>query len=401
MVGNAPDRRTQRGPAARHRPRRPRARASRRSRVRSACARRPSAPGRRLPRRRRGARRLLGRGRADLDVVVDGDAGSRSLAALGGEARRPRPLRDRDRGELATGSVDLARARAESLPAARRAPRGAPGGARRGPGPPRLHGQRDGGAARRARRADRPPRRASTTCAPGSCGSCTTRSFVDDPTRALRAARYAARLGLRARARDRRAAPRRRPRDGLRRTASRPSSRRLAAEPEPEARLRAARREWGLVRARPGAAGELIDAVGRRSLRPSRGRGRRRAAPRCRARGDARRSARAGRGRSPRARPSAPSEARRRGRAGGARSSSSLARALGAEWLDDYVDRVARRPARDHRRGPARGRRRPRARRSAAASPRRCGRSSTARSAGATTSSAIALEAARGPETLI
>ena len=64
--------------------------------------------------------------------------------------------------------------------------------------PARLHRERDGDrpdgrrrgrAARPARRRGRPGDRARSAC-------CTTRSFLDDPTRLLRAVRYEARLGF-------------------------------------------------------------------------------------------------------------------------------------------------------------------------------------------------------------
>ena len=94
---------------------------------------------------------LLGRGRADLDLVVEGDA-----AALAERARAPRwsstsasPPR---RCELDGHEVDIASRAHRVLPAAGRAARGRAGRRHRGrPRPPRLHDQRDGDpAARRA-----------------------------------------------------------------------------------------------------------------------------------------------------------------------------------------------------------------------------------------------------------
>ena len=66
---------------------------------------------------------------------------------------------------------------------------------RGGPGAARLHRQRDGGRPRR-RRAHRLAGRARGPRRRACCASCTTRSFVDDPTRMLRLVRYAARLGF-------------------------------------------------------------------------------------------------------------------------------------------------------------------------------------------------------------
>ena len=59
----------------------------------------------------------------------------------------------------------------------------------------RLHGQRDRRAAER-RRARRPVRRRSTTCAAARCGWCPRDAFADDPLRALRLARLACELGF-------------------------------------------------------------------------------------------------------------------------------------------------------------------------------------------------------------
>ena len=113
-------------------------------------------------------------------------------------ARAPRPLRDRDRDRRTGFSYDIARARRETYARPGRAPRREPGDPRGGPPPPRLHRQRDRGRARRARR------RASSRAVPGALEDLDARllrvlhdrSFVDDPTRLLRLARYASRLGF-------------------------------------------------------------------------------------------------------------------------------------------------------------------------------------------------------------
>jgi tRNA nucleotidyltransferase (CCA-adding enzyme) len=155
-------------------------------------------------------------------------------------------------------------------------------------------------------------------------------SFADDPTRALRAARYAARYGF---ALERRTAELLRGADLSTVSTERLEAelRRLASEPE-------ARRgfelldEWGLVEPAPGAP-QLVDAVAELlTAEPWRD-----VAPRH----DAVLAAALGRGLS-RARelvspaPARPSEAveRARGRSG---VELALARALGAEWLDRYV----------------------------------------------------------------
>ena len=133
---------------------------------------------------------------------------------LGGE------VRTHERFDTAAVRVDGPRDRPGGDPQPRptspwRASRGAPRRAGRRPLAPRLHRQRDGGAAGRRSGADRSPRGPARTCSGASCGCCTRGSFVDDPTRALRAARYAARYGF-ALERDHRGAdPARRPLHGL------------------------------------------------------------------------------------------------------------------------------------------------------------------------------------------
>ena len=97
---------------------------------------------------------LLGRGRADIDLVVEGDAGG---------AGRPRSAPSRSptherfgtaKVELDGHEIDIAGARSETYPRAGRAAGGRAGREHRGrPGAARLHGQRDGDpAARRAAR---------------------------------------------------------------------------------------------------------------------------------------------------------------------------------------------------------------------------------------------------------
>ena len=162
------------------------------------------------------------------------------------------------------------------------------------------------------------------------------RSFEDDPTRALRAGRYAARLGLRV---DSRTADLLRTVDLATVSADRAEAelRRLAAEPDPVAALRLLV-EWGVVEADTELAGATL-----RVLDEARwGAIADRATAFLAAGG-----VRAGRYRAPpgadRARGLAvlpalsPSELTARAR-GHASAELAIARALGAEWLDRYLD---------------------------------------------------------------
>jgi tRNA nucleotidyltransferase (CCA-adding enzyme) len=161
------------------------------------------------------------------------------------------------------------------------------------------------------------------------------RSFADDPTRALRAARYAARLGL---------APEPRTAELLRATdlgtvsAERVEAelRRLAAEPDPAAALRLLM-DWGLVEADVEPAGAALEVLGRPAwegiadraatfLAAARTKAGRYLAP-----------AAVDRARELVGLPSLPPSeltARALGRTG---VELAIARALGADWLDRYV----------------------------------------------------------------
>jgi tRNA nucleotidyltransferase (CCA-adding enzyme) len=269
---------------------------------------------------------LLGRQRTDVDVVVEGDAAELARRLGGDPVEHQRFSTAKARlGEL---EVDLASARAETYPAPGALPEVKPAGleedlARRDftinamaiplQGDPRLIDPHSG----------RPDLDA------GLLRVLHGGSFIDDPTRALRAARYAARFGfelepgtaelLRAAdlstvSADRRAA----------------ELLRLAAEPEAARGLQLAA-EWGLVRLRPGAA-ELLPAVEALLAEPSwsevaaRPRGMLAAAL-----GPAGREAELAAARPPR-----PSDAV--GMARGARPEELLlARAMGAKWLDEYL----------------------------------------------------------------
>ena len=198
---------------------------------------------------------LLGHQRADLDVVTDGD--HLALArALGDQ------IRVHDRFGTATvitptGPVDVARARAETYP-----------------GPGALPEVRNAGIAEDLARRDftvnalalaldEPgmpidPHGGIADLGAGVLRVLHPGSFVDDPTRALRAARYAARLGLEVepetleslRAADL---------DTVSADRVDAELRKLAAEQVPRSGFERLA-EWGLVPLGNGA-GELIDAV--------------------------------------------------------------------------------------------------------------------------------------------
>ena len=115
---------------------------------------------------------LLGRPRADIDVAVEADV--RPVAdALGGE------LVEHERFATASVTVDglhvdLARARAEGYERPGALPDGDPGDDHRRSRSPRLHHQRDGGAACGRARPDRPVRWRRRPPGGRPAGSCTT-----------------------------------------------------------------------------------------------------------------------------------------------------------------------------------------------------------------------------------
>ncbi|MDX6582178.1 MAG: hypothetical protein QOI10_1362 [Solirubrobacterales bacterium] len=198
---------------------------------------------------------LLGRETQNLDLVVEGDPAP-LLEALGGEAVIY------DRFETATAKlggeeVDIARARSETYPRPGALPEVSPAAfaqdlARRdftvnamavAVGDPKALIDPHGGLG---------------DLRAGRLRILHDRSFADDPTRAMRAARYAARLGLE---------PEPRTLELLRATdLGTVSSDRAAAElgklaAEPDARRGfELLSEWGLIELDPGA-GELIDRV--------------------------------------------------------------------------------------------------------------------------------------------
>jgi tRNA nucleotidyltransferase (CCA-adding enzyme) len=271
---------------------------------------------------------LLGEPSANLDLVVDGEQGP-LVAALGAEAL----IHDRFETavvDLPSGPVDVARARAETYAY-----------------PGALPEVRPATVAEDLGRRDFTVNALAVPLAdPGSLldplggvGDLRAgllrvlheRSFVDDPTRALRAARYGARLGLE---------PEPRTLELLRETDLGTVSRdrvaadvaRLAAEalPRPGFELLDS---WGLIRLAPDA-GALIDAVTELMKRaPWQGVAARPQAVLAAVRGPTpvvNRLARAA--------PESPSAAvaAARGRSG---VELALARAMGTEWLDDYVER--------------------------------------------------------------
>ena len=137
---------------------------------------------------------LLGREVADLDVAIEGDA--EALSDLPGFSLERDALFLTGRLEQGDVKIDVAQTRSESYPAPGALPEVRPATiaedlARRDftvnamafP----LSGERE---------LLDPARTGSTTCGRACCGSSTSGSFVDDPTRALRAARYAARFGF-------------------------------------------------------------------------------------------------------------------------------------------------------------------------------------------------------------
>jgi tRNA nucleotidyltransferase (CCA-adding enzyme) len=271
---------------------------------------------------------LLGRPRGDVDIVVEGDA-VEVARRLGGEPVEHERF-STAKATLGELELDLASARAESYPAPGALPEVRPAGlkddlARRDFTINAMAVPLQGEAELIDPHGGRSDLRA------GLLRVLHDRSFVDDPTRALRAARYAGRFGFELEPRtaellrgadlgnvsdDRRAA----------------ELLRLAADPD-AARGLALAAEWGLVPARPGSERLLpaVDALLAQapwSEVAARPRAMLKAAV-----GPAGREAELAS-----ARPRRPSE--------GVELASSarpeeliLARALGADWLDDYLGR--------------------------------------------------------------
>jgi tRNA nucleotidyltransferase (CCA-adding enzyme) len=269
---------------------------------------------------------LLGRERADVDLVVEGDVGPLA-AALGDE------VRGHDRFGTATVrldalSVDLATARAESYPYPGALPEVTPAAieedlARRDftinamalP----LHGE--------ARLLD--PHRGFDDLREGLLRILHSGSFTDDPTRALRAARYSARLGLRLEPGTERAMA-----GADLGTVSEDrvmaELRRIAAEPDPAAGLALAR-EWGVLDLGEGRLRLVRDVVATLDRPEWAGIAERADSILAAATGDlapARELAAA--------EPPKPSDAVEAAH-GSTATDLALARAMGAQWLDRYV----------------------------------------------------------------
>ena len=162
---------------------------------------------------------------------------ARALAdAVGGVARRARRFLTASVERAATRRrVDVATSRSERYERPGALPRVLPALIARGSPAPRLHGQRDGDRALLRRASACSIRSAAApTSRDGGSASCTRCRSSRIPTRIFRAARYAARLGLRARsrwsARARRWRSRWRPIPRCRRPADR---RRAGADPAP------------------------------------------------------------------------------------------------------------------------------------------------------------------------
>ena len=271
---------------------------------------------------------LLGRPVTNLDLVVDGDQEA-LVRALGGDAT----MHDRFATAIVRvdgSELDVARARAETYPEPGALPVVRPAGL--GEDLERRDFTINAIAvALTAPEEPIDPLGGLADLRAGRLRVLHDRSFIDDPTRALRAARYAARLGFEVEPHTL---------DLLRATDLAAVSReRVAAELGKLAAERHARAgfellaSWGLLEL-PGGAGELIDRVGELLERPEWAE----LAARPAAVLAAVRAVPAEAHELARAAPASPSAAvaTARGRSG---VELVLARALGAEWLDDYVGR--------------------------------------------------------------
>ncbi|MGH2980818.1 MAG: hypothetical protein ACRDKV_02085 [Solirubrobacterales bacterium] len=269
---------------------------------------------------------LLGQARGDLDVAVEGDA-VEVARSLGGEAVEHERF-STAKASLGEVEIDLASTRTESYPAPGALPEVKPAGLREDlarrdftvnamavplQGDPELIDPHSG----------RPDLEA------GLLRVLHRRSFTDDPTRALRAARYAARFGFKL---EPRTAELIREADLSTVSADRRAAELLRLASEPQApRALALAAGWGLVRERPGAR-DLVPAVdGLLAKPPWREVAARPRAMLVAALGPAGREAELAA-----AHPTRPSEAVELAR--GARPEELvLARAMGGEWLDEYL----------------------------------------------------------------
>jgi tRNA nucleotidyltransferase (CCA-adding enzyme) len=270
---------------------------------------------------------LLGRGRSDIDLVVEGDAAALA-AALGAEVVAHERFATAKVG-LDGHEVDIAAARAETYPRPGALPEVEPAAdiaadlGRRDftinamaiplRGEPELIDPYGGRADLEA----------------GLLRVLHERSFVDDPTRALRAARYAARFGFEPEA-ETAALIREADLDTVSADRRRSELIRIAGEPD-AARGFELLAEWGLVEPRPGGVELAARAAGLLSAPPWR-----EIAPRDRALLAAALGSAGAEEELATARPERPSQAVELAR-GRDPVELVLARALGAEWLDRYL----------------------------------------------------------------
>jgi len=272
---------------------------------------------------------LLGRGRADIDVVVEGDAGA--LAARLGAGAVEHERFATAKVELDGHEVDVAAARAETYPYPGALPEVVPAA-----GIEADLGRRDFTINAMAIPLVEEPELIDPHGGRGDLELGLLRvlhpnSFVDDPTRALRAARYAARFGF---ALEPATAELLRATDLATVSADRRQAEllRLAAEATAPTAL-ALLVEWGVIEPRQGGvalaarAAELLAAPPWEDV-----------APRPRALLAAVLGPAAGEYDLATAEPGRPSRAVELARGRDA-VELVLARALGAEWLDDYVER--------------------------------------------------------------
>ena len=269
---------------------------------------------------------LLGRQRGDVDVVVEGDA-AEVARRLGGEAVEHQRFATA-KAWLGDLEIDLARARAESYPAPGALPEVRPAGLRED------LARRDFTINAMALPLQGElelidPHSGQADLEAGLLRVLHQRSFVDDPTRALRAARYAARFGFEL---EPHTADLMREADLGTVSEDRRATEllRLAAEPQAARGLLLAA-DWGLVQPRPDAASLLAKVDELLSGPPWSEVAARPRAMLAAALGSPGREAELAA-----ARPERPSQGVELAR--GARPEELvLARAMGADWLDEYV----------------------------------------------------------------
>jgi tRNA nucleotidyltransferase (CCA-adding enzyme) len=270
---------------------------------------------------------LLGRGRVDVDLVVEGDAGA--LAERLGADVVSHARFGTAKVKLDGHEVDVASARAESYPAPGALPVVEPGADLAADLRRRDFTINAMAIPLRTEPSLIDPYGGEADLAAGQLRVLHEASFSDDPTRALRAARYAARFGFEL---EPRTAEVLRATDLSTVSADRRDAEllRIAAEPTAVRALRLLA-EWGLVEPRAGG-NELAEKVAELLARPPW----REEAPRERALLTAALGPAGGEGELASERPGTPSAAVAAA-AGREPVELVLARALGAEWLDRYL----------------------------------------------------------------